>query len=490
MNEEQEGVFTEWFDKNRFVIQNNGKVRDSGNRVVSAKKILDRWNGVQYTVDGWFPVNENIIGEYIEENTPVKEEPPEKEKGQSLSERRQTFRDLFFKFYKIVEGDSFYILSKTINTGKPVPMAIAIADIRGKMADDDIVPPAKEDCSDIVGGLIYTASDILREQKLDVIRYTGPTDFDFKAWTVKVFEYYKIDNTPLNRRMFKHMMHQVKRAGFCLFTNDQDYMYLFYSKVQGIGKSRLIKHVASPFYNGLNDSANLGMLADDNTRRALFADSPAVIDFKEMGLSKNIENFSASLKQFLDLRVFKTREMFAAHTVDTHAFSVWMSSTNLRVEEVIKDTDYRRFYSFDFGLTVEDKVEYTKTGKWKEIDEFFDRTLLDAYRSLNENEEPPEITGERFAQLCEVQASYATRQDTVQLFLNDRNLELFTENVEGTHELSERVLYNYWKVWTKDTGIKQYSLPVLETLIAQSVNARIHTDADGKRCYYAKEKKK
>lgn len=489
MNEEQEEVFTGWFEKNGFYVQNNGSVRGKGNVKFTPKKILDRWNSVQYTLDGWFSVNENIIGEYIENNTPAKEE-PEKEKGPTLAERRQTFRDLFFKHYEIVEGDSFYILSKKIKTGKPVPMATAIASIRGMMADDDIMPPAKEDCGDMISVLMYDASEILREQKLDVIRYTGPTNFDFKAWEGQVFEYYKIENTPLNRRMLKHCMHQIKRAGFCLFTNDQDYMYLFYSKVQGIGKSRLIRHLASPFYNGLNDSANLNMLLDDNTRRALFADSPAILDFKEMGLSKNMENFSASIKQFLDLKVFKTREMFAAHMVDTHAFAVWMSSTNLRVEEVIKDTDYRRFYSFDFGLTAEDKVEYTKTGKWKEIDEFFDRTLLDAYRSIDENEEPPEITGKRFTELCDVQASYATRIDTIQMFLNDRNVQLFTDNIEGTHETSERILYGFFKIWAKDTGIKQYPLPIFETLIAQSVNARVHINDDGQRYYWAKEIKK
>ena len=480
-----EEVFTEWFETNKFYIQNNGKVRDGGNRIVTIKKILERWDSSRYLVKGWFAANEEIIGEYIESNTPKKEDNDDSEP--TLAQRRQMFRDKFFETYEVVEGESFYLKWKKYPTGKPISISRAVADIRGAMADNNVSPPSKEDCVDIITGLIFEATETIRLERLEKIRYNGPTGFDFKAWTKTLLGLYKIEDTALNRRMFKHMVHQVKRAGFSLFTNDQDFMYLFYSKVQGIGKSRLISHLAKPFYNGLNDSANLNMLCDDNSRRALFDDGPAIIDFKEMGLSsKGTDNFSASIKQFMDLKVFKTRQMFADFMVDTHAYAVWMSSTNLRVEEVIKDTDYRRFYSFDVGLTAEDKAEYNRTGKWREIDKFFDETLLDAYRSLDENEEPPEIVGQRFDELCEVQASYATRQDTIQIFLNDRKMELFTDKEEGTVEIPDRLVYSRFKEWAKTNGIKQYSILVMETLIAQSVNARVHTNGKGERCYWSR----
>lgn len=489
MNEDQLEAFEEFLDQNEWNVSRKkngtGFIADTYRHQIPVKRVRSTWESMRKVIKNYFPIDDGMVMDAINQLIPEEEE---EEKELSLAKRRQMFRDKFFETYEVVEGDSFYLKWKKYPTGKPISISRAVADIRGAMADNNVQPPSKEDCVDIITGLIFEATETIRLERLEKIRYDGPTDFNFKAWTKTLFGFYKIEDTALNRRMFKHMVHQVKRAGFSMFTNDQDFMYLFYSKVQGIGKSRLIAHFAKPFYNGLNDSANLNMLCDDNSRRALFDDGPAIIDFKEMGLSsKGADNFSASIKQFMDLKVFKTRQMFADFMVDTHAYAVWMSSTNLRVEEVIKDTDYRRFYSFDVGLTAEDKAEYNRTGKWREIDRFFDETLLDAYRSLDENVEPPEITGQRFEELCEVQASYATRQDTIQLFLNDRKMELFTDQEEGTVEIPDRLVYSRFKEWTKTNGIKQYSILVMETLIAQSVNARVHTNGKGERCYWSKE---
>lgn len=489
MDEEQVEKFDGWFNKNKFSIQDNGKVRDSGNRSMSVKRILDRWNNCQFTLDGWFPLNENLIGEYIDSCTPEKDS---KKKEPTLSEKRNRFRELFLENYESEEnGATIKIVSKTNRTNLPVSDTRIVARLRGIMMDEDFPPPAREDCLDMLADCKEDAMIQMREEKLDAIRFDPESKFDFMEWTEKVFAFYKIENTKLTRRMFKHMMHQTKRAAFCYFT-EQDFMYLFYSKVQGIGKSRLVKHLTSPFFNGLNDSATLGMLKDDNSRRALFSDAPAVIDFKEMGLggASSNESFAAEMKSFMDQKVFKTRQMFADYLVDTHAYSVWVSSTNLRVEEVIKDSDYRRFFSFDFGLTKEDKVEYNRTNKWEEIDQFFAETLKDAYRSLDENREPPTIQGQRFVELCDAQAKYATRTDTIQTFLNEIGYELSTDPEDGFTEITDKLVYSRYKVWAKENGYKVYNIGVMQVLIAQSVNARTHANGDGRPCYYYRARTK
>ena len=160
-----------------------------------------------------------------------------------------------------------------------------------------------------------------------------------------------------------------------------------------------------------------------------------------------------------------------------------MSSTNLHVEEVIKDTDYRRFYSFDFGLTTEDKKAYNKDNTWAEIDEFFNATLMDAYRSLDENREPPKIQGERYNELCDVQSGFANRVDTVQQFVEDQKLKLVEVPCKDSVDMPMKLLYAKFKGWCKETGVKQYSMPTLEILIFQSIGVRTHKDNEGKKCY-------
>ena len=43
MTGEQKDIFSDWFEKKKFEIQKNGKVRDSGRRQASTKSILDAW---------------------------------------------------------------------------------------------------------------------------------------------------------------------------------------------------------------------------------------------------------------------------------------------------------------------------------------------------------------------------------------------------------------------------------------------------------------
>jgi hypothetical protein len=465
-------------------------VLDGGGHRQPIKKVLSYWKIQKNSIDGYFPADEDTIQEVLEQLAPEPDRSTGEKSGPTQSDKRNRFRELFVEYYDSEEsGSSIKIVSRKNNTGLPVSDSSIIARLRGIMLDDDFDPPSREDCRDILSTCKEDAIIQMREEKLDAIRFDPDSKFDFKSWTEKVFAYYKIHNGKLERRMFKHMMHQIKRAAFCKFT-EQDFMYLFYSKVQGIGKSRLVRHVTSPFFNGLNDSATLRMLQDDNTKKALFSDAPAVIDFKEMGLggSGSSENFAADMKAFMDAKVFKTRQMFADYLVDSYAYSVWVSSTNLRVEEVIKDTDYRRFFSFDFGLTEEDKKEYNRTNKWAEIDDFFDRTLVDAYRSLDEDKEPPLIQGERFVELCEAQASYANSVDTIKTFLSDIKYELSTTQKAGFSEITDKLIYSRYKVWAKENGYKVYNIGIMEVLIAQSVNARTHTNEDGKLCYYYRSK--
>ena len=496
MDEEQLSIFETFLENNGWRASRNKKgaatLCDGYGHQKSTRAVLSTWEAQRPLIKGYFAMDAGMISEALEQLAPESNDTGNEKKEPTLSEKRNRFRELFIENYESEEnGATIKIVSKTNHTNLPVSDTRIVARLRGIMMDEDFPPPAREDCLDMLADCKEDAMIQMREEKLNAIRFDPNLKFDFKAWTEKVFSFYGIKNDPLPRRMFKHMMHQIKRAAFCQFT-EQDFMYLFYSKVQGIGKSRLVKHVTSPFFNGLNDSATLGMLKDDNSRRALFSDAPAVIDFKEMGLggASSSESFAAEMKSFMDQKVFKTRQMFADYLVDTHAYSVWVSSTNLRVEEVIKDSDYRRFFSFDFGLTKEDKVEYNRTNKWGEIDQFFAETLKDAYRSLDENKEPPTIQGQRFVELCDAQASYANSVDTIQTFLNDIGYELSTDPEDGFAEITDKLIYSRYKVWAKENGYKIYNIGVMQVLIAQSVNARTHANSEGKPCYYYRARTK
>ena len=488
MTDNQERVFANWFEKTGMYVQKNGKVRGAGNNIITVSKIRSKWEALRGYSDDYFQMDEADIQDFIVDRVAKvypETDDNDNDGGPTMAERRQRFREMYTELYDTEEdGVSIKTVSKKFHTGLPVSDSSIVNNIRGLMMDENFPPPSKEDCLAMISGCKEEAINIMRQDKLDAVKYDPDLVFDFKSWTKDVFGFYRIEDTALNRRMFKHMMHQTKRSAFCKFT-EQDFMFLFYSKIQGIGKSRLVKHLAMPFYNGLNDSATLQMLRDDNTRKALFSDSPAIIDFKEMGLggTGSSEGFAAEMKAFMDMKVFKTRQMFADYMVDSYAYATWVSSTNLHVEEVIKDTDYRRFYSFDFGLTTEDKKAYNKDNTWAKIDDFFNTTLMDAYRSLDENVEPPKIQGERYNELCDVQSGYANRVDTVQQFVEDQKLKLVEVPCKDSVDMPMKLLYAKFKAWCKDTGVKQYSMPTLEILIFQSIGVRTHKDDEGKKCY-------
>lgn len=113
-----------------------------------------------------------------------------------------------------------------------------------------------------------------------------------------------------------------------------------------------------------------------------------------------------------------------------------LSSTNLRIEEVIPDnTGYRRFFTFDMGLTEEDRRRYNATKKWDEIDKFWAENLVLAYRKLDENVEP-EIADNptrtlSFTELCDIQDSYAQSVDVIQQWFNESGIQLSDTYKEG-----------------------------------------------------------
>jgi hypothetical protein len=496
MTNEQSEAFVEWMQDKGFEVTSKGTVYDRGRRKYDASRLVSLWSGDQGLLkDRYFTVDEKEVRSLIQEVAEAMSgtDGDKKTQAELIKEARDNFRCKLDSMYSVqlYEDRSFQYISKT-KVGKPTTIGMVARDVRGKLLDSATPCPCKEDCVEIASAELDSKKDKMIQDALLNLKYDPELKFSFRKFTEKLFEYYKIQNTPLNRKMFKHMMHHIKRAAFYHFV-EQKFWYLFFSRIQGIGKSRFVAHLAKPFVAGYI-TAELSQLMDPNDKKALFTCGAVLVDFKELGLGKGAKDADMSpiLKKVQEEEVLSSRQMYQDSAADTLCFAVLASSTNLRIEEVIPDnTGYRRFFSFDIGLTVEDRKKYNATNKWQEIDKFWEENLVSAYRKLNEEEEPvinddPDNDKFLFSELCEVQDGYALSVDVIQQWFNESGIQLSDTYKEGFVEQDLSYVYRKYNSWATTNNTTKYSRPGFQTALSGKKSIRTHKGEDKKDYYWFK----
>ena len=488
--------FKQWFDEN-YNVQKNGAVRDRGNRKVSVDTIWADWLKLKRFREGsgnWATVELEDIDEYVED-VREKEWPSNNENGASLEELNfqaiSNFVELFEENYEVrYTGTSHVIIKKGLRFSEQMTIKTVCNEIRLMMSLNRQRRPTIDDCTSAIENILNDAKREKRESALNEVAYdpaVKQNGFSFKKWTEELFAHYGINNTKLNRVMWKYFMHCIKRAAFGMKGPDFKIMFLIFSRVQGIGKSRLLKHLCDPFIGAFNPSATLNQLLDDNSIKALCSEGTALIDFQELGLGKGKEgtvDVAAMLKRIITLDEHKSRELYTSTNTTTLVNAVMSSSTNLHISEVVNDTDYRRYFVFESTMTKEEAI----TKDWDEIDSFFNDTLVNAYRFLDENE-MPKISHDTMKELRSVQESYARRVDLITQWLQEAGMAIVDEcdaNKEGVSPMEIALLYKRFKSFLNNCGLPSYSRQRMQQLIATSCDILPSVDEDSKLVYYVK----
>jgi hypothetical protein len=490
MTDEQKEVFEKWFEKTCMYVQKNGKVRGTGNQVISVSKIRAKWEAVKGYLDGYFPTDEDDIQGFIDGK--VAEMYPETDNTESSPEKltMQNFMLLWDDTFELrLVSNTPIIFRKGGLYNEQIGLKDSAKEIRVTMVDIGQKPPKVEDATAYVEYIYREFVRDYREKALQNIIYDPnikQKGFSFKAWTQRLFEFYGFDNTRLNRVMWKYFMHSIKRAAFGKRPCETRIFFLIYSRIQGIGKSRLLTHLCDPFPHAFNNAATLSDFIDKSSIKALTKGAYALVDFQELGMGKGVsgigrDDFAALMKRIITLDVEKGRELFT--TTDTASLMnmVFASSTNLHISDVVQETEYRRYFSFDCTLTKEEAINRD----WSEVDDFFRNTLEDAYRFLDENEDPV-IPADILAELREVQATYKRRTDIVTLWLREERMEILDEDDSTTTAMDRMALYKMFKRYAVNNGYPSFSSSRMQQLISASLDIMPVEKEDGKSYYFVR----
>ena len=490
MTEEQYGYFDEWFQKKKYDLQKNGKVRDSGRRQVNLKSILDSWKASKGFYANYFAIDEDEIQEYID--TKISELYPDGSDEEVIEEkvRMQNFLLMWDDTFELrLVSNTPIIFRKDGVYDEQIGLKDSAKEIRVSMIDAGQKPPKMEDAVSYVEYVYREFVRDYREKALQNIKYNPDikdTGFSFKAWTQRLFKFYGFEDTRLNRVMWKYFMHSIKRAAFGKRPCETRIFFLIYSRIQGIGKSRLLTHLCDPFSYAFNNAATLSDFIDKSSIKALTKGAYALVDFQELGMGKGAsgigrDDFAALMKRIITLDVEKGRELFT--TTDTASLMnmVFSSSTNLHISDVVQETEYRRYFSFDCNLTKEEAINRD----WSEVDDFFRNTLEDAYRFLNEDEDPV-LPSDILTELREVQATYKRRTDIVTLWLREERMEILDEENETTTAMDRMALYKMFKKYVVSNGYPSFSSSRMQQLISASLDIMPVDKEDGKSYYFVR----
>jgi hypothetical protein len=185
--------------------------------------------------------------------------------------------------------------------------------------------------------------------------------------------------------------------------------------------------------------------------------------------------------------VFKSCELFTTNDTSAKLTTVFASSTDRHISVVIKDEQYRRYFTFNSTLTREEALKRD----WSEVDEFFKATIYDAYRFLNEDE-LPSLDDEMSLALREEQLTYKRRTDLITQWMTDSGLklsefELFEQDREKYALIEFNSVYQRFAQFLSKNGYSRHSSARMQQLIASSIDILPGKGEDG-RMYYCIER--
>lgn len=493
MTDEQIEIFEKFLKNNGLHTSRNKAgaaiISDGYGHKKSHKAIQGIWIAQKPMIDGYFPLDTDAIEEMADSIAPEQEKEEAKQSPEKIKMQQFMLKwDELFEFQ--IKENTPVVFKRGGEYAEQVQLKDSAKETRIEMISCDMEAPKIEECTMYVE---YMHRDFVREFRDNALRNikydpsVKANGFRFCDWTARLFSIYGIDNSKLNRAMWRYMMHSIKRAAFGRRPCRTRLFYLIFSRTQGIGKSTLLEHLCDPFKHAFRNDATLSLFVDSSSIKSLAKGAYALVDFQELGLGKgastvNRDDLSALMKRVITMSVEKGRELYT--TTDTASLMnmVFASSTNLHIADVIQDTEYRRYYTFNSTLTKEQAIDRD----WSEVDEFFNSTLVDAYRFLNEDDEP-DLSKELWMELRDTQAKYRRLTDIVTMWTRETQIEILDKEEPGCMVIDRNSLFRMFSRYCDSNNFNKYTCLRMQQLISSSLDILPVDREDGKSYYFIRK---
>ena len=313
---------------------------------------------------------------------------------------------------------------------------------------------------------------------LNAVKFTNLNDKFITKWIEVLFELYSIEKSELNIVLFKQMLYSIKRAIFGLTPPDIRLMYTFYSRTQGCGKSRFVSHLADPFKIYFTDQGTLDQLANKNELKSLTGEY-RVIDIQELASEKDIDKSTyAALKEALTSSTVGGRVMYSIENERQKMISIFLSSTNFHIADIIRDeTGMRRYFSFDFHNKIEGM-------DWKKIDKHWSY-ISQVYSYIDEEgEEYITDKSKVFKDLQIVQAEYVRRKDFITEWESITGNKILCKKEIGATPLSKIDLFKRLSTYCKTYESFNLKINTMRNILISRREIYPIVDASGDEIYY------
>ena len=155
MTEEQCEVFEKWFNKRKYEVQKNGKVRDSGRRPTNSRAILKEWQSLKGILDGYFITDEDEIQNFIEvkrnELWPDDDDGQDSDGKLTASQLIEVFNNRFDESFEFrIVRSAFILFRRNKLSNQQVKIKTAATETRIMLMEEDLPAPDKELCTNLI----------------------------------------------------------------------------------------------------------------------------------------------------------------------------------------------------------------------------------------------------------------------------------------------------------------------------------------------------
>ena len=289
---------------------------------------------------------------------------------------------------------------------------------------------------------------------------------------------YFIDPTPANIAVFKHLIWSIKRNIF-LLPVDNPLFYTLHSSKQGTGKTTFFRKLCTGFEWIYSPGGRLASLLQKNDHKAMVR-GKYLLDFQELffnsfdRMGKVDDAMVGALKSIITTDVITGREMYTTTESIERSATVFVSSTNLHLWDVINDpSGMRRYWEFDMHPPKNFAFDF-----WLEANEYFDNILY-LYRCIDETKDLGyyHVDAPEYPEMREMQASYS-RENPLLQFCSAKGWLFVNSDEDGAVQVEFKKLLDKFNAHLLNRGDTKWSAKLAQYVIRVNTECILETIVD------------
>ena len=324
-----------------------------------------------------------------------------------------------------------------------------------------------------------------------LLAYSSANDTNPDLFAVGLLKIYFVEPSPANIAALKHLVWSIKR-NIAMLPVPEPLFYCLHSSKQRMGKTTFFKKLCQGFDWIYSPSGQLNHLLNVNDYKAMCRNK-FLLDFQELTIG-NLRNrhtgtidesIVATLKSIITTDVISGREMYMSEDSTEQQITVFVSSTNKHVWDVINDTSgMRRYWEFNIRPPKEYDPQF-----YLAANVYFDN-ILDFYRSIDENNplgyyhpDAPE-----YPEMRHIQDSYA-RENPFLTFCHTNGWSFVSENEPEAKKIDIKrllLLFNNYLMNRGDPKWTARSIQFVISAYADTIPERILDNNKMKEIYWMK----